>query len=150
MEEERKMIRPSGTEERAATPDASGAFLSDIPATVLIVDDDEQVCRLANSILGRYFRVEAYHSGEGAAAAAERIRPDMILLDINLGGITSFDVLRTLREAPATAEIPVIFLTGERDDALEIEGFRNGAADFVRKPFMPEALIQRTKHIIEL
>ncbi len=118
--------------------------------TVLIVDDDEQICRLAADILGKSFHVESCHDGAKAAARASELCPDLILLDFNLGGMTGFDVLRELRARPATGEIPVVFLTGERDESTEIEGFRLGAADFVRKPFVPEVLRQRTKRIIAL
>ena len=128
---------------------APGAPAAETP-TVLIVDDDAQVCRLAQKILGKHFRVEACQSGTQAAEAAARVRPALILLDINLGDMTGFDVLHTLRQSALTEEIPVVFLTGERDEAVEIEGFRNGAADFVRKPFVPEVLLHRTKRIIEL
>ena len=129
---------------------APGADSAEDTATVLIVDDDPQVCRLAENILGKHFRVEACQSGAQAAQAAARLRPALILLDINLGDMTGFDVLRTLRESAVTEEIPVVFLTGERDEAVEVDGFRNGAADFVRKPFVPEVLLHRTKRIVEL
>ena len=119
-------------------------------ATILIVDDDPLVCKLAGDILGKRYRVEACHSGADAARVAEELRSDLILLDINLGDRSGFDVLQTLRRSPVTGEIPVIFLTGEQDEGAEIEGFRSGAADYVRKPFIPEVLLQRTKRIIEL
>ena len=122
---------------------------SNAVATVLIVDDDAQVCRLAESILGKHFRVEACQRGAQAVEDAARLRPALILLDINLGDMTGFEVLHALRQSTMTGEIPVVFLTGERDEAVEIEGFREGAADFVRKPFVPEVLLQRTKRIIE-
>ena len=119
-------------------------------ATVLVVDDDELILSLAGSILGNSFRVETCAAGAEAAALAGRLRPELILLDINLGGLSGFDVLRELRASPETGGIPVIFLTGESDESAEIEGFRLGAADFVRKPFAPEALIQRTRRVVDL
>ena len=122
----------------------------DKSARVLIVDDDVQVCHLAQKILGKSCRVEACQNGADAPAAAERLRPDLILLDINLGGMTGFDVLRELRSSSVTGSIPVMFLTGERDEETEIECFRSGAADFVRKPFVPEVLLQRTRRIVAL
>ena len=129
---------------------ASGLGAAEAPAAVLIVDDDAQVCRLAESILGKHFRVEACQSGARAAETAARVCPALILLDINLGDMTGFDVLHALRQSAVTGEIPVVFLTGERDEAAEVEGFRNGAADFVRKPFVPEVLLHRARRIIEL
>ncbi len=117
---------------------------------VLVVDDDEVICKLAGDILDKTFRVEACQRGTDAPTRAATLRPDLILLDINLGGLSGFDVLKTLREQPETDQIPVVFLTGESDGSAEIEGFRSGASDFVRKPFIPEVLLQRTKRIIAL
>ena len=118
--------------------------------TVLVVDDDPLITSLAGSILSKSCQVIPCQDGERAAAEAERLRPDLILLDINLGELTGFDVLRSLRARSATRDTPVVFLTGERNEEAEIEGFRNGASDFVRKPFVPEVLVQRTRRIIEL
>ena len=120
------------------------------PATVLVVDDDPLICHLAEQILGKYFQVKSCSDGKAAADQAESLRPDLILLDINLGDMTGFDVLHALRRRPTTGAIPVVFLTGESNETAEINGFRNGAADFVRKPFVPEVLLQRTRRIIEL
>ena len=117
---------------------------------VLIVDDDELICHVADEILGKSFHVDACGNGAQAAKTAARIHPELILLDINLGDRTGFDVLRELREDPETDTIPVIFLTGESDEKAEIEGFRSGASDFVRKPFTPEVLVQRTGRVIAL
>ena len=147
-----KMLQEHLPPEKVEEPSESAAPGADAAeaATVLIVDDDAQICRLAESILGKHYRVEACQSGAQAAGTAARIRPDLILLDINLGDMTGFDVLRALRESAVTEEIPVVFLTGERDEAVEVEGFQSGAADFVRKPFVPEVLLHRTKRIITL
>ena len=118
--------------------------------TILIADDDTAICALAGKILGKDFHVESCNSGEETPRKAAELQPDLILLDINLGDMSGFDVLRTLRGTDATSEIPVIFLTGASDEESEIKGFRGGAADFVRKPFVPEILIQRATRIITL
>jgi len=133
--------------EKAAAP--APAEFTGTP-TVLIADDDPVICSLAGDILGKSFRVEACHTGAETPKRAAELRPDLILLDINLGDMSGFDVLRTLREAPETSETPVVFLTGASDEQAEIEGFRGGAADFVRKPFVPEVLLRRTARIIAL
>ena len=121
----------------------------DTPA-ILIADDDKAICALAAGILGKSFHVEACHSGAETPDRAAALRPDLILLDINLGDMSGFDVLRALRQSDATSGIPVVFLTGASDEDSEIEGFRGGAADFVRKPFVPEVLLRRTARIIAL
>ena len=125
------------------------AALSDTP-TVLVVDDDPTICALAARILGKSFRAEPCQNGAEAPLHAAKLHPDLILLDLNLGDRNGFDVLRALRDAEATREIPVVFLTGEQDESAESEGFRLGAADYVRKPFTPDVLLRRISRIIAL
>ncbi len=118
--------------------------------TVLIVDDDPAICSLAAGILSKSFRVESCNSAAETPQRVKTLMPDLVLLDINLGEMTGFDVLRLLREEPETSQVPIMFITGESDEDAEIKGFRVGAADFVRKPFLPEALLQRAQRIITL
>nr|WP_242828868.1 response regulator [[Eubacterium] cellulosolvens] len=119
-------------------------------ATILIADDDPVICMLAARILGGNFQVSTCDNGAKTQEKAAELKPDLILLDINLGDMSGFDVLRKLRERPETSEIPVMFITGASDRDAEIRGFRGGASDFVRKPFVPEVLLQRAQRIIAL
>ncbi|MCR4584753.1 MAG: response regulator [Lachnospiraceae bacterium] len=137
--------------EKLKTPNKEAGFttLEEKPL-ILVSDDDPMTCAMAGEILGKDFRVESCMSGSETSARADALRPDLILLDINLGDASGFDVLRALRASTATAEIPVVFLTGESDEETEIKGFRDGAADFVRKPFVPEVLQRRIGRIITL
>ncbi len=147
-----KLLRELLPPEKLSAPAEANAPASSAPekATVLVIDDDELICHLAGEILGKSFRVESCTNGETAVRRAEALRPGLILLDINLGGTSGFEVLEALRARPATSAIPVVFLTGEKNEDAEIQGFRLGAADFVRKPFVPDVLLQRTRRIIEL
>ena len=141
---------PQGKLKAPAEKTASAPLqLSETP-TILIADDDKAICALAANILGKSFRVESCNSGAETPSRAAALQPDLILLDINLGDMNGFDVLRTLHQTSATSEIPVVFLTGASDEESEIKGFRGGAADFVRKPFVPEVLLRRTARIIAL
>ena len=132
------------------TEEENGGDTQSDKSVVMIVDDDETICRLAAEILGKSFHVEACTSGAAAPGLAERLHPSLILLDIDLGNTSGFDVLRVLREQHSTSDIPVVFLTGASDEDSEIACFRSGAADFVRKPVVPEVLLQRTRRIIAL
>ena len=137
--------------EKLRAPEAeTAAAQSAETARVLVVDDDELICRLAEDILGKSFQVRSCHTGEEALAQAESLRPDLVLLDINLGGTSGFEVLSALKGREATRSIPVVFLTGEKNEEAEIQGFRSGASDFVRKPFAPEVLLQRARRIVAL
>ena len=119
-------------------------------ARILVIDDDDVIRKAAESILSPYYKVISSGDGKEGFEAAESEQPDLILLDINLSGTSGFDVLRRLRESSRTCSIPVMLITGDSSEDTEVKGFRCGAADFVRKPFVPEVLIQRSKRVIDL
>lgn len=73
-----------------------------------------------------------------------------ILLDIHMPGMDGFGTLEKIRENPATASIPAAFLTADEDSGSETRALQAGAMDFVKKPFVPEVLLTRVRHIIEL
>jgi diguanylate cyclase (GGDEF)-like protein len=119
-----------------------------IPATrsVLAIDDAPDIhelleVRLAPEGLVLYRALDAT---EGLAKARE-LRPDLILLDLYLPGTDGFDLCRMLKDDPATAQIPVIFLTAATDVVAKVQGFELGAVDYVQKPFVPEELRARVR-----
>jgi len=71
----------------------------------------------------------------------KKTRPDMILLDIEMPGMSGFDVIKELKAAPETKDIPVIFLTGETDPVNEVMGRSLGAVDYILKPYNPQHLL---------
>jgi putative two-component system response regulator len=78
-------------------------------------------------------------------------RPDLILLDIVMPVMDGFEVLKRLQQGmPEDDRIPVVFLTGESRDEVEMKGLRMGAEDFIRKPVFPDVLLHRVNRIIEL
>ncbi len=117
---------------------------------VYVVSGDEALCRLVTGILSKSFRVECCMAGEGAAARAEALHPDLILLDVRVGEMSGFEVLQALRRCAATHETPVVFMTDEENTEIEDLGFRNGASDFIRKAYLSDALMRRARRIIEL
>jgi sigma-B regulation protein RsbU (phosphoserine phosphatase) len=82
-------------------------------------------------------------NGETALSIAQKAAPDMILLDIMMPGIDGFEVCRRLKDNPATAGIPVIFLSALTDTKDKVQGLQLGAVDYVSKPFQPEEIIAR-------
>lgn len=118
---------------------------------IMVVDDDASNLRVASRILGaEQMRVSCLKSGEEAVRFLRENRPDLILLDIHMPGMDGFETLAAVRQDAATAEIPVIFLTADEDSDTEMQGLRAGAMDFIRKPFVPEVLLLRVRHTIEL
>lgn len=118
---------------------------------ILVVDDDTTNLRIASHILSaENMRVSCMKSGEDAIRFLQENRPDLILLDIHMPGIDGFETLAAVRSNPKTADIPVIFLTADDDSETETQGLKAGAMDFLKKPFVPEVLLLRVRHTIEL
>ena len=82
-------------------------------------------------------------NGETALSIAQKASPDLILLDIMMPGIDGFEVCRRLKADPATAAIPVIFLSALTDTKDKVHGLQLGAVDYVSKPFQPDEVIAR-------
>lgn len=118
---------------------------------ILVVDDDASNLKMASHILsGEKMRVSCLKSGEDALRFLQGNRPDLILLDIHMPGMDGFDTLAAIREDKDTAGIPVIFLTADDDSKTETKGLKAGAMDFIKKPFVPEVLLLRVRHTLEL
>ncbi|MCI5620885.1 MAG: response regulator [Lachnospiraceae bacterium] len=118
---------------------------------ILVVDDDTTNLRIASHILSaENMRVSCMKSGEDAIRFLQENRPDLILLDIHMPGIDGFETLAAVRSNLKTADIPVIFLTADDDSETETQGLKAGAMDFLKKPFVPEVLLLRVRHTIEL
>ena len=96
---------------------SSPATLVDKPiATVLVVDDTPENLTLMGSLLREHYLVKVANHGEKALKIAQSATPpDLILLDIMMPEVDGYEVCRRLKEAPATRDIPVIFLTARSD-----------------------------------
>lgn len=118
---------------------------------ILVVDDDTANLRMASRILStEKMRVSCLKSGEDAVKFLHENRPDLILLDIHMPGMDGFDTIAALKKGKVTADIPVIFLTADDDSNAETRGLEAGAMDFIKKPFVPEVLLLRVRHTIDL
>ena len=118
---------------------------------IMVVDDDVVILKSAGQILSKnHMRVTGLQSGEAMIRyLQENDPPDLILLDINLPGMNGFEALQNLRSLEAgKRETPVIFLTGDSDQASEIRGLQAGAMDYLRKPFSPDVLIGRVQRVL--
>lgn len=118
---------------------------------ILVIDDDASNLRMASRILSaEQMRVSCLKSGEDAIKFLQDNRPDLILLDIHMPGMDGFETIAAIRENKVTADIPVIFLTADDDSNSETRGLKAGAMDFIKKPFVPEVLLLRVRHTIDL
>jgi DNA-binding response OmpR family regulator/anti-anti-sigma regulatory factor len=114
---------------------------------ILIVDDrPENLDVLYNFLLGSGFGVAVALDGPAALEQIERYPPDLILLDVALGGgMDGFEVMRRLRANPATFDIPVIFMTALADTDSKLAGMRLGAVDYITKPLHSEDVLARVQ-----
>ena len=120
---------------------------------IIVVDDDMTNLKMAGHILSKTgMRVSALKSGQAMLDyVSANGMPDLILLDINMPGMDGFETLRRLRALEAgKTDTPVIFLTADDSEASERLGLSLGAMDFVKKPFIPDVLTLRVRHIIDL
>ena len=118
-------------------------------ATILVVDDKPaNVKLLFDALKGLGYRTLAALDGEGAVRQAELARPDLILMDVMMGGIDGFEACRQLKKNPVTRDIPVIFMTARTETADKLEGFRAGGVDYLTKPLQhDEALARIEAHL---
>lgn len=120
-------------------------------ATILAVDDNPRNLQLLSSLLmANGYKVVVANSGENALKYLELKLPDLVLLDIMMPGISGFEVLEMMKANPSMAEIPVIFLTAKTELDDIVQGFEEGAVDYITKPFRSEELLARVATHIEL
>ena len=113
---------------------------------VLVVDDDPTVSEVVAGYLVRSgFSAELAPDGPSALRAAERRRPDLVVLDLMLPGIDGLEVCRELR---ARGPVPVVMLTARSDEEERILGLEVGADDYVTKPFSPRELVLRVRAVL--
>ncbi|NDJ77207.1 MAG: response regulator [Chloroflexi bacterium] len=112
---------------------------------VLVADDERNAVILLTRILERDgFAVESARDGEIALDKARTLRPDLILMDVQMPKMNGFEVTEILREDPVTARIPVIFVTAAAREPSDVaHGFDLGADDYIRKPYNYHELLAR-------
>ncbi|HJW72613.1 MAG TPA: two-component system response regulator [Geothrix sp.] len=113
---------------------------------VLVVDDTPDNLTLMSSLLKDSYRVKVANSGEKALKYLEgESKPDLILLDIMMPGMSGYEVIREIKANPAARDIPVIFLTAMSAMEDEKLGLELGAADYITKPISPPIVLARVK-----
>lgn len=123
---------------------AISAMAQQVAATLLIVDDDDLQQKLAGKILaGPNRRLVFASSGAEALQLASKLRPDLILMDVQMPGMDGIETVRHLKAAPQLAHIPVIMLTGKSDGTAVVDSMKAGAADYVVKPSDREKLTSK-------
>ena len=116
---------------------------------ILVVDDEPDITALVAYHLAKAgYRVSTAARGPEALKAATEERPDVIVLDLMLPGMSGYDVLAELRAKPETRDIGVILLTARKQEADRIRGLTLGADDYLTKPFSPAELTLRVGAVL--
>jgi len=116
------------------------------PIHVLTVDDDPSVRQMIADYLGdNDMKVTAVGTGRGIAQALERDTIDLVILDLKMPGEDGLQIARELRQ---DSDIPIIMLTGRKDEADRVMGLELGADDYLTKPFSPRELLARIRALL--
>jgi two-component system phosphate regulon response regulator PhoB len=116
---------------------------------ILVVDDEPDITALVAYHLARAgYRVSTASTSSEALRAAREERPDLVILDLMLPGVSGYDVLADLRRREETRDVGVILLTARREEPDRIRGLSLGADDYLTKPFSPEELTLRVGAVL--
>jgi len=114
---------------------------------VLVVEDEERIATL----ISKYLELEGYqftciNTGDGAVELIKEIEPDLCILDIMLPGVDGLEICQRLREF---SDVPIVMLTARIDEVDRLIGFKQGADDYVCKPFSPKELMARVAALLK-
>ena len=116
---------------------------------LLLVEDDRPIAELVKFHFSRAdFTVTTTSSGEEAQILIDEIKPDLLILDWMVEGISGIELCRRLRRKPATANLPIIMLTARGGEDDRLRGLETGADDYVTKPFSPKELVARATAVL--
>jgi putative two-component system response regulator len=119
-------------------------------ARILAVDDEPSNLQLLRQILQDQYGMLYAKDGQRALELAQQELPDLILLDVMMPGMTGYEVCRQLKATPATAAIPVIFVTALAETSDELSGFEAGAVDYIMKPVSAPVVRARVRTHLSL
>ena len=116
---------------------------------ILIIDDMATILEHAKQILKDSYKVIPCTSGRQGLEIFDKIKPDLVLVDINMPDLDGFQVLSEIRNRPEGKKVPVIMMTTGLTNEIESEGFKAGVDDFLIKPFSQPAVLKRVSMQLE-
>ncbi|MCB9185131.1 MAG: response regulator transcription factor [Flavobacteriales bacterium] len=118
-------------------------------STILIVDDEEDILEfLEYNLKKEEFEVYTASSGRKAIEIAQKVNPDLIILDVMMPDLDGIETCKELRDLPNLKNTLIAFLTARNEDYSQIAGFDAGADDYINKPIKPRVLISRIKALL--
>jgi PleD family two-component response regulator len=122
-----------------------------IVSHLLFADDNESMRNMVRALLeASGHTVELAPDGAAALASVHAREPDLLILDLEMPGMSGFEVCRAVKQNPFTARVPVLMLTGQGDVSYKVAGFEAGADDYLAKPFDPRELRARVAALLRL
>lgn len=111
---------------------------------ILVIEDQEDNRRILRHLLGSvHYEVLEAVTGEDGVALAERERPDLILMDIQLPGLDGYEATRRIKDTPELRHIPIIVVTSYALTGDDVKAFEAGCDAYVTKPFSPRQLLAK-------
>jgi two-component system, OmpR family, alkaline phosphatase synthesis response regulator PhoP len=118
-------------------------------ARIFIIEDEQDISELMRFNLAlEGYSVETFATGELGFRGLENRKPDLLILDIMLPGMSGLEICRRLKENPATKSVPVIMVTAKGEESDIVRGLELGADDYVTKPFSPKVLLARVDAVL--
>lgn len=117
---------------------------------ILVVDDSASVVQYMRDILQNGYYVKTASSGEDALTILSTYSPDIILLDVSMGGINGYEVCRTIREKGKHGFVKIIMVSSGTSLNERLKGYESGADDYIGKPFKEEELLAKVRVFIRL
>jgi phosphate regulon transcriptional regulator PhoB len=117
--------------------------------TILVIEDEPDIRKLVQYNLAqeRYKVLEA-EDGEQALKLLQRVKPNLVILDLMLPGMSGLEICKLLRERQDTAQLPILMLTAKAGEADKVVGLEMGADDYLSKPFSPREMVARVRAIL--
>ena len=120
-----------------------------MPKNILIVEDEAPIREMVGFAVGNAgFEISEAGDAHQAQVAIADQRPDLILLDWMLPGMSGIELARRLKRGDATRDVPIILLTARGEEESKVKGLEAGADDYVVKPFSPRELVARIKAVL--
>lgn len=117
---------------------------------ILLIEDDADICELVSyNLKTERFSCEVIRRGAEGLAAARRLKPALLILDLMLPDMGGLEICRLLKSDPKTKAIPILMLTAKGEETDRIVGFEVGADDYLSKPFSTRELVLRVKAILK-
>ncbi len=116
--------------------------------TILVIDDEIEICNYLKTLINQFgYRAEIETSGRGGLQALQRIRPELVILDVVMPGMDGLEVLKKIKEDGT--DTSVVMLSGHRQTSTVVGAMKLGAVDFLNKPFDPDELEFTISKVLE-